>query len=138
MLGSTGVAVPRARYLSATDSRDTMSAARASTLAVGSQIVQEAWSSTVQKSNAGRVEPPSTHKPDAVCTIRPVAAEKASACMASLPSQLAVEMRVPLKISPGAPACTTKHVGGVWPDLIEDAETTQFSFEPEPSPQGHV
>jgi hypothetical protein len=58
--------------------------------------------------------------------------------MGSLPSQFAVEMRVPLKISPGAPACTAKHVGGVWPDVIDDAPTTQFSFAPEPSPHGHV
>lgn len=71
---------------------DTISAARTSMSAVGSQMVQLAWPAVWHQSTG---EPESTHRPEGVCTIWPVAALKARVWAGSLVLHTAVVTTVP-------------------------------------------
>jgi len=71
-LGSAGAPVPSAWILSASDMRATMSAARSSRDADVSQTVVLARAGSLHQRCCVA---PSTHRPLAVCVMRPVAAE---------------------------------------------------------------
>lgn len=132
--GRKGVCVPRAEILSARLSRETMSAARSSIAALGSQKVQLAWSPTLQKTCGGSGDPPSTHRPEGTCTIWPLVAEYASCWFGSDAEHSAVVTAVPFVIGEIA----ARHVGGVCMLLIESADTTKSSLSFEPRPHGYV
>ena len=95
---SAGVAVPSAAILSAWLRRETMSAARSSSAALGLQNVQLAWAACSQyDGGAGGVELLSTHRPDGTWTMRELAAEKASCWFGSDAEQFAVVTSDPVR-----------------------------------------
>ena len=82
----------------------------------------------------GTSEPPSTHIAGADATeIVPLAALKTSACSGSAALHAAV-----VTGAPTASAAAARHVAGFCSDVIDDADTFQFSLSREPTPQGHV